>query len=212
MPRSGWLVLAALAVVIPVAGQGSDAPGSGKNEFGVWAGTSFANPTLIGTATNRRFVNLGLRYGFIFGIKDDIAIEYTVDVIPAAILIQPPGAQLVAETGNPRYAGQGRSAVYGAGISPIGFKFNFARRRKYQPFFATAGGFVYSPTPIPIPVPEATRFNFTFDFGGGVQVFTAGGKALTVGYKFDHISNAFRTDVNPGVDMNVVYVGFSVFR
>ena len=212
MPRNGWLVLTALAVVVPVVGQDSGSLERGESEFGGWAGTSFANPTLIGTTTNRRFVSVGLRYGFVFGVKSDVAFEYTLDVVPAAILIQPPGTQLVEETGNRRYAGQGRSAVYGAGVSPIGFKFNFARRRKWQPFFAATAGFVYSAQPIPIPVPDATQFNFTFDFGGGVQVFTAGGKAVTVGYKFDHISNAFRTAVNPGVDMNMLYVGFSVFR
>jgi hypothetical protein len=197
---------------IPVAGQSGAPLASGTGEFGVWAGTSFANPTLIGTATNRRFVSVGLRYGFVFGVKRDLAFEYTLDLVPAAILIQPPGAQLIAETANPRYAGQGRSAVYGAGVSPVGFKCNFARRRKWQPFVLAAGGFVYSAQPIPIPVPHATQFNFTFDCGVGVQIFTAGRKALTVGYQLDHISNAFRTNVNPGVDMHMVYVGFSVFR
>ena len=205
-------MIAAFTAVISVKAQDDKPLTSGASEFGAWAGYSLANPTLIGTTTNRRFINAGLRYGFVFGTWRGVAFEYTVDLVPAAILIQPPGTQLVAETGDRRFAGQGRTAVYGAGLSPIGFKFNFRRRRMWQPFFAATAGFVYSAEAIPIPVPEATRFNFTFDFGGGLQIWRSGRKAFTVGYKFDHISNAERSRVNPGFDTAVLYTGFSVFK
>ena len=207
--RSRWPIFAALMIVMPVKGQLLQ---SGRSEFGAWAGYSFTDPTMIGTTTNRRFINAGFRYGFVFGTKRDVAFEYTLDFVPAAILIQPPGAQMALETGDNRFAGRGRSAVYGGGISPIGFKFNLARQRKVQPFFSATAGFVYSLDTIPVPVPEATRFNFTFDFGGGVQLFRSGGKALMLGYKLNHISNAGRPRVNPGVDMSVFYAGFSLFR
>jgi hypothetical protein len=33
-----------------------------------------------------------------------------------------------------------------------------------------------------------------------------------LGYKFLHISNGFTSAVNPGVDNNVFYAGFSILR
>ncbi|HKW99438.1 MAG TPA: acyloxyacyl hydrolase [Bryobacteraceae bacterium] len=203
--------VAVLAVAVGV--QAQDKPfESGINEFGAWAGYSLANPTLIGTTSNRRFINAGLRYGFVFGTKGDVAFEYTLDVVPAAILIQPPGTQVAAETGDPRFAGHGRRAVYGGGISPIGFKFIWRKSRKWQPFFGSTAGFVYSAEPVPIPVEGATQFNFTFDFSLGMQILRAGHQAFIVGYKYDHISNAARSSVNPGFDTGVLFAGFSMFR
>ena len=101
--------------------------------------------------------------------KERSHFEYTLDIVPAAILIQPPGIQLAVETGNASLSGEGRTAVYGFGFSPLGFKFDFLRRHKWQPFCATTGGLVYSLHQIPIPITDATRLNFTFDFGGGIQ-------------------------------------------
>jgi len=185
---------------------------SGAKEWGVWAGYSFSNPTLIGSTTNRQYANAGLRFGYVFATKGNVAFEYTLDVVPAAILIQPPGDQFASETGNSGLAGKGRTAVYGFGILPASFKFNFARRRVLQPFLAVSTGMVYSMQKIPIPITDATRVNFTFEFGGGVQWMTSSHKALILGYKFAHISNAFRTSVNPGVDANMLYVGVSIFK
>ncbi len=63
-----------------------------------------------------------------------------------------------------------------------------------------------------VPVPGATKFNFAFDIGGGLQFGVASNWALTLGYKFHHLSNASTTGVNPGLDANVFYAGFSFFR
>lgn len=209
--RFCWMSAAALALAVGMRAQ--DKPlESGTSEFGAWAGYSLANPTLIGTTSNRRFINAGLRYGFVFGSKGDVAFEYTLDMVPAAILIQPPGTQLAVETGDPRFAGRGRRTVYGGGISPIGFKFIWRKSGTWQPFFGSTAGFVYSADPIPIPVAGATQFNFTFDFSLGVQILRAGHKAFIVGYKYDHISNAARSSVNPGFDTGVLFAGFSIFR
>ena len=45
-----------------------------------------------------------------------------------------------------------------------------------------------------------------------LEVETGERHAISIGYKFLHISNGFRTDVNPGIDNNVVYLGFSILR
>ena len=176
----------------------------GMNEYGIWGGGSFDSPTVIGTAEDRKFFTLGLRYGRILGGSKRVAYEYTVDAVPIAVVFQPEFAR--AFNRNPD------RSIYGAGISPIGFKVNFNRQGRVKPFASTSGGFLYFRRPVPVDIPLATKFNFTFDFGGGVQIFTGSRRAVTLGYKFQHISNAGRSEVNPGLDANVFYVGFSWFK
>ena len=63
-----------------------------------------------------------------------------------------------------------------------------------------------------MPLADAARFNFTFDFSGGVQIVNSNRHAFTIGYKYQHISNGYRATYNPGVDLQMIFVGFSVFR
>ena len=138
-----------------------------------------------------------------------IAISFSPNVIPAAILLQPRETFLYGpafESVVPAHA------VYGFGVSPIGFMFEPARRRTLQPFFEMRGGIIASTERIPENVTDATALNFLFDFGGGVQWKIADKRAVDFGYRFLHISNAFTTPVNPGVDNNIFYVGLSFFR
>ena len=92
-------------------------------------------------------------------------------------------------------------------------KVNFLRSRRFQPFWATSEGFVASVEPIPLNVHNSTLFNFDFDLQVGFQVFNASrSRAWMLGYKFKHISNGYRTSENPGVDLNVLFVGYSFFK
>jgi hypothetical protein len=176
----------------------------GMNEWGVWAGGSFDSPTLVGTAEDRKYFTAGLRYGRVFAASKRVAYEYTVDAVPAAVVFQPDFARAFNRVDD--------GSVYGAGLSPVGFKVNCNRRGRVKPFAGGSGGFLYFQRPVPVDAPGATRFNFTFEFTGGVQFFTPERRAFTVGYKFHHISNANRSDVNPGLDANVIYVGYSFFK
>lgn len=191
-------------VVSPAATSKSFNLEKSVNEFGVWVGGSFHSPTLIGAARERRLLLLGVRYGRVLGGNRDVAIEYTADVIPLALVFQPDFARQLNRRDD--------AAIYGAGIAPLGFRFIFNRRGRFKPFAETTGGFIYSRRPVPVDVEGATRFNFTFDFSGGVQIFTSAQRAVTIGYKFHHLSNAYRARVNPGLDSNVIYAGFSLFK
>ena len=176
----------------------------GMSEYGIWGGGSFDSPTVVGTAEDRKFLTLGFRYGRILGGSKSVAYEYTIDAVPVAVVFQPEFARAFNRSPD--------GSIYGAGISPIGFKANFNRRGRVKPFAGTSGGFLYFQRPVPVDTPLATKFNFTFEFSGGVQIFTRPRRAITLGYKFHHISNAGRSEVNPGLDANVLYVGFSFFK
>ena len=181
----------------------------GWNEFGIWGGGSFHAPTLIGKTSEARFGHLGLRYGRVLFASENIAFQYTIDVIPMAVL------SLIRFTAVPVSPGvfsiqESRKSVYGAGAAPIGLKFNFRRQKRVQPFAAATGGFLYFSEQVP--VAGASQFNFTYDFSGGIQIVNSNRRSFTIGYKYHHISNGYTATFNPGVDLQMIYAGFSVFR
>ena len=206
-------VIAAPAQTNP--NQSTDEPQSnegiekGWNEFGVWGGVSFHAPTLIGKTPEARFAHLGLRYGRVLAASKNVAFEYTVDVIPVAVL------SLKRFTAVPVSPGvftiqESRESVYGAGAAPIGLKLNFRRQKRVQPFVAATGGFLYFTEQVP--VAGASQFNFTYDFSGGIQIVNSNRRSFTVGYKYHHISNGYTATFNPGVDLQMIYAGFSIFK
>src|SRR5256886_7166623 len=59
------------------------------NEWGVWGGMSFNSTTLIGKTPDAKFGTIGLRYGRVLKTSKTLAFEWTIDVIPVAVLSNP---------------------------------------------------------------------------------------------------------------------------
>jgi len=194
-------------VASPAKAPQSTAEGIQKhwNEWGVWGGISFDAPTVFGTTPSARFGNIGLRYGRVLAASKTVAFEWTVDALPVAMLSND-RFTFVPGTGYIR----SHKTVYGAGASPIGLKFNFRREHRFQPFGQATGGFLYFSQQVP--VAGASQYNFTFDFSGGVQIVNSQRHSFVVGYKFQHISNGSTAPFNPGVDVQMIFGGFSLFR
>jgi hypothetical protein len=179
----------------------ADASPSTRHDFQFFAGYSPVSATLIGTTTGRRFVMAGFGYSYRCWAWPRVSISYTGDLLPAAVLLQP-GQYL------PQYVPA--HAVYGFGLTPLGFTMDFGRRHKAYPFLETDEGIIASSEPIPINITGATGLNFLIDLGGGLRIKTGDRSAVIFGYKFLHISNGFTSAFNPGVDNNVFYAGFSM--
>ena len=159
---------------------------------------------MIGKTSSARFGHIGLRYGRVLAASKSVAFEWTIDAVPLAILSN---ERLFLVTSSPFVE---HKAVYGAGAAPIGLKFNFRRNRRVQPFGQATGGFLYFSEQVPIP--NASQFNFTFDFSGGVQIVNSNRRSFTIGYKYHHIANGNSGFCNPGVEVQMIFAGFAVFR
>jgi hypothetical protein len=187
----------------------------GDTEFGVWGAYSLGTPHLIGVTSDRQLGVLGLRYGHSIYDWSNVSLEYTLDVIPVEIIRQP---TYVACSTNPinfpaGFCKTGHEVVYSGGINPLGLKLNFRRQHRLQLYGASTAGFVASRRPVPVDIPGGTQFNFTFDFQAGFQLFnSARSRAWMVGYKYQHISNGYRRSFNPGLDVNMIYLGYSFFK
>src|SRR5262245_41325047 len=103
-------------------------------------------------------------------------------------------------------------AVYGISALPLGFTFDFGRRRSWGAYTDIHGGIIASSERVPIDAQNATGLNFTFDIGGGIRWSLDEGNAIRAGYRFLHISNAGTTPFNPGLDNNVLYASWSFLR
>jgi len=182
---------------------------AGRNELSVWGGFSPDSTIAIqalGRTPDARFGILGLRYARRFNISNTFNLKYTADIVPAAILNYPDIEVLPAIPPSIRNV---RPTRYAFGAAPVGLQINFRPRKKIQPFAGASGGFLYFAKRVPNIV--GTRFNFTFDIGAGVEFRLREKRAVTIGYKYYHISNAGRGIENAGIDNNLLYVGYTFF-
>jgi Lipid A 3-O-deacylase (PagL) len=218
-PRSAprWRIVCLLLWAATLAAPLAPAqPFPPKNEFGVWGAYSPNSPDVYTSKGHIQFGVASFRYGRTLVSSPSYAVEYTVDVEPVEIARANVYESCEILRGGvviPGYCTIGRQWIYGGGVSPFGWKLNLRPARRWQPFGALSGGFVMSRTAIPVDIPKATRFNFTFDLQLGVEHFNAARtRAWTISYKLQHISNGSRSPVNPGVDLNMIAVGYSFFK
>jgi len=188
------LAILSLAMAPAWAGVCSTNSTEPRHDFRFFAGYSPVSATLIGTTTDRQFLLAGFGYSYRCWVWPNVSISYTGELIPAAVLFEP------------------THAVYGFAVTPLGFTADFGRRHRAYPYIETNEGIIASSEPIPINVAGATGLNFLIDVGGGVRIKTGERRAISLGYRFLHISNGFTSPVNPGVDNNVFYAGFSILR
>jgi opacity protein-like surface antigen len=127
---------------------------------------------------------------------------YTFVDIPASCL--PGGACTLPLT---LVTGMTRQTVYGFGAAPVGGEVRFRAARPLAFVVRGSAGGVYFSQPVPDP--EERRFNFMFDLGAGAEFRFSRRLAVTAGYRLNHISNAGRGPVNPGMNSQMLEVGVS---
>jgi len=197
-----WLLLCVLSAV-------AQSDETEKNEYSVWGGYSPDSNTFIsafGRTTNARVGIVAVRYARRFNTGDFVNLKYTADLVPAAILHYPDIEFLQTVPPSTRLV---RPTRYAFGLAPLGMQMNFRPRKKIQPFLAASGGMLYFNQRIPNIT--GSRFAFTADVGGGVEFKIKEKRAVTLGYKYYHISNGNRGLENPGFDNNLFYVGYTFY-
>ena len=188
--------------------------------FGAWAGASFFAPGsnflgggILGGENDRDLFLVGVRGEWLLASTQHIALAATMDAIPLAIVTRNPYyTDRVVASGITRGGSRidileqtGRGPVYGFGAAPLGLELFGPRIRAVRPYLASAAGVLWFTRNTP--EPEARRLNATFEFGAGLRIASGEHRALILGWKFHHISNAFTAPYNPGLDGNVIYLG-----
>lgn len=187
----------------------------GEKELNVEFGYSPFQPTFFAEkeydTSGRSFGMINLRWGRVIGTVKGVTYEYQIEATPIAIAFKNevvnPDFQSAQTT--PNVPPTIRRTTYGAGFSPLGFRFLFRPKKRLKPFAASHGGFAFFNNPVP--QPGSLTFALVGDFGGGLQYQITGNKAINLGYKYSHISNGNFSDINPGYNANIFYVGYSFF-
>jgi hypothetical protein len=98
------------------------------------------------------------------------------------------------------------SRIYGVGIAPVVWRWNFPARPKWSAFGELSMGGLWTSDPIP---EDTGRINFSAHWGGGLRLRPRGGNAILIGYRFQHFSNGNQLGSNPGVNSHVLIAGWS---
>jgi hypothetical protein len=105
------------------------------------------------------------------------------------------------------------SSGYVYGFSPLILEYKFVQpNAKIIPYVFIGAGFAYTDWNEKSFQREiATNFEFLLHLGGGVEFYKTKHGALSLNYRFFHISNAGIKFPNIGVNANVVNLGYSFF-
>jgi hypothetical protein len=175
----------------------------GVHEFGAWWGLSLMSGHIWGYAKDIKYMPIDVNYSYLLHPGTNWNFRYAPELTAVAMLDEP--------VPNPKLpAWEQRKRTYGSGLSPVGFRASFYPESRVQPFLSTDGGFIYFMDRVLSP--QGSQFMYTIDFGGGIQIFRKERQAVTIGYRYQHLSNANISHHNPGTDTNVFYLAVSRFR
>jgi len=207
MTRGKSRAVLLIGLMLPLtlrAGLCTDAQGAPRHDFQLFAGYSPVSTVANQAAPDRQFLLAGFSYSYRCWVWRSTSLSYTAAAMPVATLFEP--AEIVNQHEIPAHA------VYGFAVASVGATFEIARKRAVHPFLETLEGIIGSTEPIPVNVPNATGLNFLFTLGGGLRRNIGTRQAISLGYRFVHISNAGTTSVNPVLNNNVIYIGYSFLR
>jgi Lipid A 3-O-deacylase (PagL) len=174
----------------------------GVHEFGAWWGLSLMTGHLWGAAKDIKYMPIDVRYSYEFEHWDHVTMRYSPEITALAMIDEPvPGA-------TDRFLQ--RKRTYGSGLSPVGFQSDFFPSKRVQPFLSGDGGFIYFMDRVLSP--QGSQLMLTADFGAGINIFRKQRQAVTIGYRYQHLSNWNISLHNPGMDANTFYVSVSRFR
>jgi hypothetical protein len=174
----------------------------GVHEVGAWWGLSLVAGHIWDYASDIKYMPMDVNYSYLFHRGDKWNLRWSPE-LNVAMMDEP----LTAPTTNPKMH---RKRTYGAGLSPVGFRASFLPEKRVQPFFSTNGGFLYFGDRVLSP--QGSQFMFTVDFGGGLTIYRKPRQSVSLGYRYQHISNANISLHNPGTDANTFYVQIARFR
>jgi lipid A 3-O-deacylase len=200
--RGQWIraVYARVDLGVPWAAFFEEPLRKGTTEWGILAGYGLSNALGPSTKPGIDFITLMPRFGYVFAeiqanppLKG--SLEGVVEAVPALV------------------AFEDSQTIYGGGFDLL-LRCDFAMGTRVVPFLEGGAGILLS-TPQSTDRQSqfrASQFNFTLQIAPGLRYFLNKRAALSLEYRFHHISDANTTEHNPGLNSDVVLLGFSIFQ
>jgi hypothetical protein len=220
MPAAAtWFTGVALLSAMTVHAQDGQSVRRPPPTLAVWTAFAGNEPlnTRIGDTNDRDLFLAGLRARWLLAESGPVAFAYTADLLPAVVSTGMPSYTFVNVPGPlcppnqvcalPIITDMTRKTVYGFGAAPVGGEVRYRAARPLAFVLRGSAGGVYFSRPIPDP--EERRFNFIFDIGASAEWMFSRRVGVTAGYRLNHISNAGRGPVNPGMNSRMLELGLS---
>jgi Lipid A 3-O-deacylase (PagL) len=188
-------LLASAAALAPGPGaRAEDLIGAGIKDFGLGVAISVSHGTVDGFDTTTGLQGLP-HVGLI--LSDTMGSGWLRGHLEA--LLEPTVMHLDS--------GVGTSTV--VGLSALA-RWIFTGRGRFRPYFEAGAGFLVGDTALH---QTDCDVNFLVQGGPGLLVVLSDRTALTVGYRFQHVSNASLCAFNPGINSSALYLGVNyLFR
>ncbi len=191
------LVALAISVIAPLPSlaQSSSAANDPRErvwDLGLWAGEAFG-VAMGASSSDVRLTMAGFQIDRVIRHAADgrARWEYLVEAEPLFVTIRP-------------------QTVWGGGFSPFGLKWDFAATGRWEPYVQWNGGAVFTQQNVP---PGRTQnFNFTTSLGPGVMIHVRQNRAVSVGVRFWHLSNAGLAHSNPSFNTFQFVIGYHWFK
>jgi hypothetical protein len=131
-----------------------------------------------------------------------VTLEYYLRLVPIALVRGNPSRSAIWSPGVGWQlpVTTERTSTIGIGVKPIGMRMGFGSRNARVEADLSVGVFGFED---PLLAANAARLNAVVEVGLGARV-----SRLVFGYRRHHLSNGGLGTVNPGLDSNVIYVGF----
>jgi len=187
------------AANLPAASSASSAPAAfplsetGTWDLSVWAREAIGN---LANGDIGEYVSMaGFRAGYVFAGPAGRGplrgtLEYFFDVIPVFVLTKP-------------------QVIYGGGISPVGFKWNFLNGPRHPYVEMSVGGILSTRD---VPPGNTSYLNFTASASGGAAILTSARHAVTASVGFWHLSNAHIGRHNPSLNALEIGIEYHWFK
>ena len=177
-----------------------------RSTLTVFGGATFANSGFYAQQSQSQLLLFGIRYDRLLLQNRLFAIDYSPEIIPAAFFLQSTPRAVLTSLNASIPRPEDRFA-YGLGASPIGIKLVFTRIARLHPFVGVNGGLLYFDHNVPSSL--AAQFNFSAAGEAGLSIPLDRHRAVEFSYRFHHFSNAFEAADNPGVDSQMLYLGYT---
>jgi len=178
-----------------------------RHELGVFGELPLANAQWKGVTSDRHFFLFGLSYSYLLVHRRVCNVLWVSEIMPVELLAEPFIKGTHIQTLRSVAPFTETKTTFGLGTNPVGADVIFLPERRWQPFTGVhAGASYFTRNVLGF---RAAQFNFMIDGRAGVRFPLHGGKALSVAYMFQHMSNAYTALENPGVDSHMVHVAYA---
>ena len=164
---------------------------AGNWEIGVTVGGGHSFQGGLGATGDTGLFNTNVRLGYVISHEHGSGplrgtFEYAGEITPVNVIFQ-------------------QTNVYGFSVTPVIVKWNFTAAKRVVPYVEAGGGLLITASDVPV---GANTLNFTPQAAVGLQIFHRPNRAVSAAVHWVHISDAYLTRFNPGIDSIQFTLGY----